>query len=47
MTFIYALFISTVIGYIHPPHTHKTNRNEINTSNIKYNKYITLTMKND
>ena len=25
----------------------KTNRNEINASNIKYKKCITLTMKND
>ena len=47
MTFIYILFISTVIGYIYHTHTQKPNRNEINASNIKYKKYITLTMKND
>ena len=44
MMFMYVLFISTVIGYIH--HKKKTNRNEINASNIKYKKCITLTMKN-
>ena len=44
--FIYVLFISTVIVYIHHKKK-KTNRNEINASNIKYKKCITLTMKND
>ena len=44
MMFMYVLFISTVIGYIH--HKKKTNRNEVNASNIKYKKCITLTMKN-
>ena len=39
--------LAQLLAIYTPPHTHKTNRNEINTSNIKYKKYITLTMKND